>query len=524
MSLARISISLHDPIGTIAPELYGHFIEHLGACVDGGIWVGEDSSIPNDGGVRLDVVAALQRLKVPVLRWPGGCFADHYHWQDGIGPRGERPRRVNLWWGQKVEDNAFGTHEFLRLCHLLGAKPYLAGNLASGSPREMREWVEYCNYPHDSTLALERARNGSPEPFNVQYWGVGNEAWACGGDFSPEDYAREFRRFATFLRDFPHLPLFLIACGPNRNDPEWTQRFFEELFRSGLGLFKPRIHGFGAHYYTTNHGSGAGTGQAGTTTQYSIEQWYSLLLDSLAMEPLIVQQRAIMDGYDPQREIKLLVDEWGTWHAQGSNLNPNSLWQQQNTLRDALVAALTLDIFNRHADKIAMGNLAQAVNVLQSLLLTDGPTMLLTPTYHVFAMYREHQGGQSLRVNFEADAITFRSPGQLDAGRVPLLRDVGTEKQLPGLMGSASRKDGSLTLSVVNPSASEAVEAEIELHGAALEGATVTTLCHDDIHVHNTPDAPDALRPARGAVEARNGRWRHLFAPASVSVLQTALR
>lgn len=493
MADAKLTIQLQDPIGRINPNLYGHFSEHLGTCINEGLWVGEESPTPNVGGIRSDAVAALRRISPPVLRWPGGCFADDYHWEDGVGPRKDRPRRVNVWWGETIEDNCFGTQEFISLCRAIGAQPYIAGNLGSGSPREMRDWVEYCNFSGDSTLARRRTADGSPSPLGVRFWGVGNENWGCGGHFSPEDYAVEYKRYSTYLRDFGGNPLFLIACGPCGNDPEWTRRFFTEL-----GTYR-RIHGLAAHYYC---------GTAGTATEYSVDQWYELIHRSLAMERLILQHRAIMDGFDPERKIGLVMDEWGTWHPPTPGRNPHHLWQQ-NTLRDALVAAATLNIFNRHADKVVMANIAQTVNVLQSLLLTDGAKLALTPTYHVFDMYQNHQGGQSLRLSIESEEIAFRAGA--------------AELKLPELNASASVKDNVLTLSVVNTHAQRPVEAGITLQGGRFTELSVSELTHKDIHAHNTFDAPQTLKPRNSLLGLNGTQWHHTFSPASVTVFRAVL-
>ena len=406
-----IRIFLEEPIARINPNIYGHFAEHLGRCIYEGIWVGEDSAIPNTDGIRNDVFEAMKRIKPPVIRWPGGCFADDYHWEDGVGPRDQRPRTINAHWGQVIDTNEFGTHEFVEFCRRVGAAPYICGNVGSGSPRELRDWVEYCNFSGDSTRARQRAANGHPESFRVKYWGVGNENWGCGGNFDPEDYAVEYKRFSTFLFDFQDAPLYLIACGPSSNNAQWTHKFFEKLGR------RRRIHGFAAHYYC---------GTAGTSTEYTVEQWYQLIHRASLMENLVVQQRAIMDGYDPERRIGLIVDEWGTWHPPESGRERRFLWQQ-NTLRDALVAALSLDIFNRHADKVVMGNIAQTINVLQAMILTEEEKMLVTPTGHVYGMYAPHQGARSLRTSFEAKSISF------------------DDQSLFGLAGSASLKAVSYT-------------------------------------------------------------------------------
>jgi len=475
----------------IRPELYGHFAEHLGSCIDQGIWVGETSSIPNIGGIRSDVLDALRQLHPPVVRWPGGCYADDYHWEDGIGPRGSRPRRVNLWWGQNIETNAFGTHEFIQVCRTLGAEPYLAGNVASGTPRELRDWVEYCNFAGDSTLARRRAENGSPTPFGVRYWGIGNEAWGCGGYFSPDEYAGQFRRFATFIREFSGAAPFLIACGPDGNNLDWTRRFMEKL-----GSFS-RIHGLAAHYYCGTAGPSA--------TEFSADQWYELLEKALRIENLICDQRELLDEFDPQRKIGLVLDEWGTWHLPTPGRNPAHLWQQ-NTLRDALVAALTLDTFNRNADKLVMANIAQTVNVLQAMILTQDDKMITTPTYHVFEMYRAHQRGQRVACQIDAPSISFAA---------------GDEKRtLPGLAGSCSLKGDWITLSVVNPHASLPVESAIDLESVTLADATVTVLTHAELNAHNTFENPNVLRPV---VMPWEFSTRHVFPPASVTVIRGRL-
>lgn len=495
MASATITIDLHDPIGTIRPELHGQFAEHLGTGIDEGLWVGDESPIPNVGGFRIDVLEAMKKLRPGVLRWPGGCYADDYHWEDGVGPRAERPRRVNIWWGQNIERNELGTHEFIQLCRHLGAEPYLAGNLGSGSVREMRDWVEYCNFPGDSTLAKRRAVNGSPAPFGVRYWGVGNENWGCGGHFSPEDYAVEYKRYATYLRDFPGTRLFLIACGPDGNNADWTRRFFTKL-----GAF-PYIHGYAAHYYCGTAGPSA--------TEYDVNQWYELLGKAAKMDSLIVDQRRLMDGFDPRRNIALVIDEWGTWHFPTAGRNPAHLWQQ-NTLRDALAAAITLDIFNRHADKLAMANIAQMVNVLQAMALTEGDRMLLTPTYHVFDLYQAHRGAASLRTIVDAPMISF---------------GLGEEKrQIPTLMGSASRLNNELLLTFVNPHAALPVTARIDLRttGTPVE-AIARVLTHDDITAHNTFDEPHMLEPAKYSVEIGYD-WHYQFEPRSVTAVRVVMR
>jgi alpha-N-arabinofuranosidase len=494
--MTRISISLNDTIGTINPNIYGHFAEHLGWCIYGGVWVGEDSPIPNTGGIRNDVVAALKKMKPGVIRWPGGCFADDYHWQDGVGPRDQRPRRVNIHWGEVVESNQFGTQEFIRFCRMVGAEPYIVGNVGSGTVQELREWVEYCNFPGDSTLAQQRAADGSTDALNVTYWGVGNENWGCGGSFSPEDYCTEFRRFATFVRGFGK-QLYVIACGSPGNDLEWTTRFFRKL-RKDYWDFK-NLHGYAAHYYC---------GTAGTATEYTVDQWYELIARGLYMEDLVVQQRAAMDAYDPSRKIGLIIDEWGTWHPVEPGTNPAFLFQQ-NSLRDALVAATSLDIFNRHADKVVMANIAQTINVLQAMILTQEEKMLVTPTGYVYEMYAPHQGGTSLRTVIESDAATYTAGGK--------------DQQVATVSGSASRTGKVLFLTLTNAHATDAVEVTVDLLGGAQAAGGAARLLSGEIHAHNTFDAPETLTPRPYTIEATGASFVITLPPASVLAAEIAL-
>ena len=507
MNASRIRVAPEQTLGRINPDIYGHFAEHLGACIYEGLWVGEDSSIPNTHGLRNDVVAALRSLAPSVIRWPGGCFADDYHWRDGVGPRESRPRRINIWWGEDIETNHFGTHEFIELCRQTGAQPYIVGNVGSGTPAELRDWVEYCNFGGDSSLSRERAANGAAEPFGVRYWGVGNENWGCGGDMDPEDYAVAYRRFSTYLRGFGGPEPFLIACGPSNNDIDWTLRFFEKLGRA----LRPRIDAFAAHYYARardHNAENPWSALTGTATEYDETQWYTQVQLGLQMERLVVQQRAAMDSYDPDRRIGLIVDEWGTWHPPSPGHHPRHLWQQ-NTMRDAVVAATTLDIFNRHADKMVMANIAQTINVLQAMVLTDGERMLVTPSGHVYAMYRAHQGGQSLHTSFESESLAFTSGG--------------AQQELPTLAGSASLKGRELTLSIVNCHADSAVEAEIELIGARAREVTLSTLAGPGIHAHNRFEAPDLVQPRTETLAVSGNAWAQTFAPASVNVLRILL-
>ncbi len=494
--MAHITINPNDPLGTINPKLYGHFAEHLGRCIYDGIWVGEDSPIPNTYGFRNDVIDALRKLKPPVIRWPGGCFADDYHWQDGIGPRDRRPRRINIHWGEVIETNAVGTQEFVRFCRLVGAEPYICGNVGSGTVRELRDWVEYCNFPGDSTWARQRTTDGSSEPLDVTYWGVGNENWGCGGNFSPEDYCTEFRRYASFMRGFGKR-LFLIACGSPGNDVEWTNRFFRKLRKDYWDF--GNIHGFAAHYYC---------GTAGTATKYTLDQWYQLIAQGLQMEPLVVQQRAAMDAYDPQRRIGLIVDEWGTWHPVEEGTNPAFLFQQ-NTLRDALVAATTLDIFNRHADKVVMANIAQTVNVLQSMILTQGEKMLVTPTGYVYEMYAPHQDGTAVRTLVETEVVTYKKGEK--------------EGSIPVIAGSASLKGKTLFITLTNCHAEQGTEVKVDLLGGASAKSASGRVLTGEIHAHNTFDHPDFLQPQPFKIGVSGSPFKITLPPASVLAAEIAL-
>ncbi|GAF11013.1 LOW QUALITY PROTEIN: alpha-N-arabinofuranosidase 2 [Bacillus sp. JCM 19045] len=381
----RATVYANKAGAEINPAIYGHFAEHLGRCIYEGIWVGKTSPIPNKKGLRLDVLTALKELQIPVLRWPGGCFADEYHWKDGIGPREKRKKMVNTHWGGTVETNQFGTHEFMLLCEEIGAAPYINGNVGSGEVLEMQEWVEYLTASEGSPMADERAQNGRAEPWELPYFGVGNESWGCGGNMRPEYYADLYRRYQTYVRKYGDKPIYKIACGANVDDYNWT----EVLMKQALNY----MDGLTLHYYTV-----PGTWQKkGAATGFSEQEWDETIQKALHMDELITNHSAIMDEYDPEKRVGLIVDEWGTWYDVESGTNPGFLFQQ-NSIRDALVAGITLNIFNHHADRVHMANLAQTINVLQSIVLTEGDKMLKTPTYHVFELYKVHQGGRHCRL------------------------------------------------------------------------------------------------------------------------------
>jgi alpha-N-arabinofuranosidase len=504
---AHIEILPAEPIGTIAPEIYGHFIEHLGGVIYDGVWVGPDSKIPNEGGIRRAVIDALKAIHAPVVRWPGGCFADSYNWRDGIGPESERNERTNFWGG--VDPNSFGTQEFLRFCTLTGAKPYLAANLRGLPAWDFNQWVEYCNAPAGTTtLAKERAAQGHPEPYGVEYWGVGNESWGCGGNFTPEEYASEFRRFTAWVPRYGQ-PLHLVASGPNDHEVDWTRRLLHALAdkREIFG-----VYGLSLHYYTWNL-------SAGRTTDWNLGkrdavkfdelEWYELLAQGSVMDTLIRDHWAVMEESDPQHHIKLIVDEWGAWYRPGTEIGKRYILSQMLTLRDALLSGLTLDIFHGHADKVAMANAAQLVNCLHSLMLASEDKFVLTPVYHVFQMYAAHMGAQAVRTEFAAPQVAWDRNGKTAT--------------LRGLSGSASVSGRNMTLTVVNPHTSRALEADIVVRGASVASGSGKVLTNADLHAHNDFQHPEVVRPDAVSVTVDGGRLIHRFPPASVTALYLTL-
>jgi alpha-N-arabinofuranosidase len=487
---ATVDVLLDEPIGTIRPAVYGQFAEHIGGVIYDGIWVGPDSKIANLDGIRRTLVEHVRRLGRVVVRWPGGCFADRYHWRDGIGPREKRPRRFGRW-REETEPNQFGTHEFLRFCRLADVEPYLAANVGTGSAEEFQEWVEYCNAPAGRTsLADERVANGDRDPFGVRYWGVGNESWGCGGKFTPEDYCREYRKFTEWVPSYG-VPLYLIAAGPNSNDLDWTRRFFARW----ADYARAPIQGWAPHYYC---------GTTGHALNFSTDQWYEMLHKANQMERLISDQWAAIGEFDKQHKIRLIVDEWGSWHPAGTEINQRHLYEQMGCLRDALVAALTLDTFNRQAEKVDMANIAQLVNNLQSLFLADGDRFVATPNFHVFEMYRPHQGARSVRIEAQAPEVTFRAGGR--------------EQRLFRVAGSASRGgDRALTLTLVHTHASEPAEVAVRFRGGSAESVRRTVLTHERLNAHNTFDRPEEVTPKSSDTDLRGATLRCVLPPASVS-------
>ncbi|MFO0907561.1 MAG: alpha-L-arabinofuranosidase C-terminal domain-containing protein [Isosphaeraceae bacterium] len=487
---ASVTIALEEPIATIRPALYGQFTEHIGGVIYDGVWVGPNSKVPNINGIRKALVEHVRALGPIMIRWPGGCFADKYHWRDGIGPRDKRPRRFGRW-REDIESNQFGTHEFLEFCRLCGATPYLAANVGMGTAEEFQSWVEYCNAPAGSTsLADERVANGDRDPFRVRYWGVGNESWGCGGKFTPEDYCREYRKFTEWVPSFG-TDLYLIAAGPNGNDVEWTRRFFDRW----ADYARAPIHGWAPHYYC---------GTTGHALKFTQDQWYEMLFKANKMEALIVDQWAALAKHDPKHAIKLVIDEWGAWHPAGTEINPRHLFEQMGCLRDALVAALTLDTFNRHAEKIDIGCVAQLVSNIHSLFLADGDKFVATPNYHVFAMYRPHQNGKSVRMVTEAEDVSFRAGGK--------------NGSIVRVAGSASVRDRVVTLTLVHTHATEPIEVEVKLKGGSASEVRRTVLTHTTLNAHNTFEAPNTVVPSSADEPGLKGDvLRVTLPPASVS-------
>jgi len=475
---------------TISRHIYGHFAEHLGRCIYGGLWVGEDSAIPNVRGIRRDVVEALRRINIPNLRWPGGCYADEYHWMDGIGPREQHPTMINTHWGGVNENNHFGTHEFMDLCSQLDCEPYICGNVGSGTVREMQQWVEYLTGA-SGPMADLRAANGRAEPWRVKFWGVGNETWGCGGNMRADYYADEYRRYATYVRSFGENKIYKIAAGAPGDRFAWTEVLMREA--------APLMDGLSLHHYTIF----PSWNDKGSATQFDEALWFGVLRAALSMDEIVTQHATVMDKYDPQRRVGMIVDEWGTWYNVEPDTHPGFLYQQ-NTLRDALVTGLTLNIFTRHCDRVKMANLAQLINVLQAPILTDGEKMVLTPTYHVLEMYKVHQDATLLPLDLQSDDYTFG------------------EQSIPALSASASRDQaGRIHLSLCNLDPTQAADVACELRGVQVSHVAGRVLTADAMTAHNTFDQADNVHPVPFE-DARldGGTLRAQLPPKSVVVFE----
>jgi len=468
-----LTIDGSNPKTVISRHIYGHFSEHLGRCIYDGYWVGDSINVPKKDRIRLDIVEALKKIKVPNLRWPGGCFADEYHWRDGIGPRNQRPHMVNTNWGGVSEDNSFGTHEFLELCSLIGCEPYVAGNVGSGTVEEMAKWVEYLNSDAQSTMTELRRQNGRAEPWRVKFWGVGNESWGCGGNMTADFYADQYKRYATYARNYHDAPLYKIASGANSFDYNWT----DVLMKTAAN----RMWGLTLHFYTLPSGN---WNKKGSATSFDEKEYFNTMVNCLKMEELVTRHSTIMDKYDPAKRVALVVDEWGIWTDVEPGTNPGFLYQQ-NSLRDALIAGTNLNIFNNHCDRVKMACLAQTINVLQALILTKGNQILLTPTYHVFDMYKVHHDAKWLPVNFNSPDYAFE------------------DRKIPAVNISASQDTttGAVHISFVNLDPNKKITFRSNLVGIKWQNVSGQILTSKKLTDVNTFENPNNIKivPFSGA-------------------------
>ncbi len=492
--MRSVTVVFPETLGTISPEIYGHFSEHIGGVFYDGLWVGEDSPVENIRGFRKRLVDSFKALNPPVLRWPGGCFAETYNWRDGIGERSGRPRRLNWWYSRdgRAESNEVGTHEFMDFCEMVGAQPYFAANITSTTPLDIREWVEYCNIPAGvTTLSDERAKNGHPAPFDVKYWGIGNENWGGGGNMSPEDCVSAFLRYTAVINSVQD-GLKYIICGPNGNDVEWTRRLLKEY--TGRKYRDAKLYGVSMHYYC---------GTAGTPQEFTRDEWYQLLFQANFMERVIQNHRHAMDEFDPERKIALLVDEWGCWHKDGTGPSKGyNLFEQQSNMRDAVVAALTLNIFNNRCDWVKMANVAQLCNNLHSLYLAHGDAFVETPNYYVFRMFREHMGARHLHTVVTAPYLERE-------GFAPMKE----------ISASASERDGKVTVTMANLSLDTKCEVALSAIGGKLSGdAELEILSSSDPHTCNTFEDAYAVVPKSTRICLSEGAGV-ILPPASVARL-----
>ncbi len=519
---ALIDIFPEETIATISPEIYSHFIEHLGGVIYDGVWVGENSKIPNHKGIRTAFIDAMRAVQAPVLRWPGGCFAESYDWHDGIGPASNRPQRSAFW--DQEDTNRYGTHEFMETCRAIGCEPYLAADMRSLPARDFYQWIEYCNAPAGAnSLAKERTQNGDKDPFNVQYWGVGNESWGCGGNLTPDEYGAKYRDYTTWYPRYGSEPpagaepsrrpdLKLIACGPNGDDTKWTQGVMRSISSEHLPF------GLSVHYYTSGDAKHFAHGSA---LQFDDAAYYDLLARGSYMESVINNHWRVLAEVDPNHKVKLVVDEWGAWYDKSTEIGPQYNLSQQSTVRDAILTGITLDIFQRHADKVAMANVAQSINCIHSLMLARDDQFTVTPTFHVFQMYLPHRGAQALRTEFAAATIPNSLATLSPVGGASYVGSTAPIKQLAGLSGSASLKGKVVNLSVVNPHLDQAMTTEIALHGHEIVSVRGSALTSANVHDHNDFSHPNAVHPVSVQTAPPSGdRLVHAFPPASVTILQ----
>lgn len=476
----------------INKNIYGHFAEHLGHCIYGGFYVGDTSTIPNTNGVRNDIIEALKKLKVPNLRWPGGCFADTYHWKDGIGPKNKRPVIVNRWWGGVTEDNSFGTHDFLDMCEKIGAEPYLAGNVGSGTVQELADWVQYVGFDGVSPMSKLRKENGRDKPWKVRLWGVGNEVWGCGGNMRPEHYANIYRQYATFMTDWTNSDsLFRVASGANVADYNWTEVMMRDIPHNML-------EGVALHHYSFVEWT-----RKGSATDFTEDQYFATMRTALRMDELVTRHSTIMNKYDPAKRIALVVDEWGGWYNVEPGTNPGFLYQQ-NTMRDVMIAGITLNIFNNHCDRVRIANLAQTINVLQAVILTNKEKLILTPTYHVMEMYNVHQDATMLPVNITSPDYVLNN------------------QRLPAISVSASKDKNGLThVSLVNIDAKKSQEVTIDIRGAKFSSATGRIITSAKLQDHNSFENPEKIKPTSFTNIKKTGdQFTVTIPPFSVIVLE----
>jgi len=487
----ELTIQADQPGAQISRYLYGQFAEHLGRGIYEGVWVGEDSPIPNTKGLRNDVVAALKNLQIPVIRWPGGCFADEYHWRDGIGPREKRPIKVNTHWGGVEENNAFGTHEFFDLVEALGTEAYIAGNVGSGTPREMAEWLEYMTADNNSTLASERRKNGRDKPWKVAFFGIGNETWGCGGNMRPEYYADLYRRYATFLKAPEGNRPKKVASGGYNENTNWTETL--------SSVIENNLDGISHHYYTLPTGDWSVKGKS---TGFPEQEWISTLFNTMKVDEYLSLNEAVLEASDPEGKVGLYLDEWGTWYDAEPGKEPGFLYQQ-NTLRDAIVAALNFNIFHRHAKRLHMANIAQMVNVLQAMILTDREKMVLTPTYHAFEMYRPFQDSTFIPVEF--NRMNAYALGDISVA---------------GVSASAAKtSDGKLVLALVNLDPRNTAKIVTGVKGYSVQSVSARTLTAQAMDAANTFDGPELVKPRSLDAVFEENRLVVELPPKSVSVI-----
>jgi alpha-N-arabinofuranosidase len=477
----------------INKNIYGHFAEHLGRCIYDGFYVGDSNKIiPNTEGVRNDIIAALRKMKIPALRWPGGCFADTYHWKDGVGPKDKRPAMVNKWWGGVTEDNSFGTHDFLNMCERLGADPYLAGNVGSGTVQELSDWVQYVNFDGKSPMSDWRKKNGREKPWHVKYWGVGNETWGCGGNMTAEYYANIYRQYATFMTGWSNSDkIFRVASGANSSDYHWTEVLMRDIPHNML-------EGVGLHHYAVIDWN-----NKGSAVDFTEQQYFATMKSALFMEDLVTKHSAIMDKYDPQKKIALVVDEWGGWYNVEPGTNPGFLYQQ-NTMRDAMIAGVTLNIFNNHSDRVRMANLAQTINVLQAVILTNKEKIILTPTYYVMEMYNVHQNAKLIPLTIKTDDYTLGG------------------ETLPSVSGSASKDStGLIHISLTNINSKQEETISLTIEGEKYTKVTGRILTSSKLQDHNTFEEPDKIKPqAFNGASLKGNLMTVKLPPFSVVVLE----